>query len=107
MTLFCKPSKPGRRPEDYRPICLQDPMGKAMLTLLAGRIKPLVQEYAADCPQHAYLPDVQQKERYSGFSTSATSFEISQTALAGPYMTRDISLRFRTPTPGAWFCPWT
>eukprot|EP00439_Symbiodinium_sp_Y106_P044404 s8080_g5.t1 len=56
MALFCKPSKPGRRPEDYRPICLQDPMGKAMLALLAGRVKPLVQEYAADCPQHAYLP---------------------------------------------------
>ena len=56
MALFCKPNKPGRRPEDYRPICLQDPMGKAMLSLLAGRIKPLVQVYAADCPQHAYLP---------------------------------------------------
>ena len=43
LTLFCKPGKPGRRPEDYRPICLQDPVGKAVLSLLAARIKPVVQ----------------------------------------------------------------
>ena len=56
LTLFCKPSKPGRRPDDYRPICLQDPVGKAVLSLLAARIKPDVQAYASDCQQHAYLP---------------------------------------------------
>ena len=51
--------------------------------------------------------DAPRKERCSGSSTSADSFEISRTALAGPYMTKDISQRSRTPSPGAWFCPWT
>ena len=107
MALFCKPNKPGRRPEDYRPICLQDPMGKAMLSLLAGRIKPLVQGVCRR-PAHSMLTcrDAPRKERCSGSSTSADSFEISRTALAGPYMTKDISQRSRTPSPGAWFCPW-
>ena len=31
-------------------------MGKAVLSLLAARIKPVVQAYASDCQQHAYLP---------------------------------------------------
>ena len=77
LALFCKPSKPGRRPEDYRPICLQDPLGKSVLSLLAGRIKPIVQAYAADCQQHAYLPGRSTEGallNYFGFFRNAGSF---------------------------------
>ena len=56
LTLFCKPSKPGRVPSDFRPISLQDPVGKAVLTLVAKRVRSVICAYAADCPQHAYLP---------------------------------------------------
>ena len=71
--------------------------------------KPLVESLGFPPTAHSMLTcrDAPRKERCSGSSTSADSFEISRTALAGPYMTKDISLRSRTPSPGAWFCPWT
>ena len=56
LKLLGKPAKPGRRPEDFRPICLQDPVGKEVLRLLAARVKPAIVAYAEACPQHAYLP---------------------------------------------------
>ena len=56
LTLLGKPAKCGRQPSDFRPICLQDPAGKALITVLADRIQPIVQSYAACYPQHAYLP---------------------------------------------------
>ena len=56
VALALKPNKPGRDPGDFRPLCLQDHVGKAVLKLVATRIKPIIQTYARDCPQHAYLP---------------------------------------------------
>ena len=56
LALLGKPAKCGRRPGDFRPICLQDPVGKALIQILANRLQPLVQQYATTCPQHAYLP---------------------------------------------------
>ena len=55
VALAQKPGKPGRDPGDFRPLCLQDPVGKAVLKLIAMRIRPRVQAYASNCPQHAYL----------------------------------------------------
>ena len=56
LTLLGKPAKCGRQPSDFRPICLQDPAGKALIQVLTDRIQPIVQDYAACLPQHAYLP---------------------------------------------------
>ena len=56
LALLGKPAKCGRRPGDFRPICVQDPTGKAMISVLASRIRPAVQAYASVSPQHAYLP---------------------------------------------------
>ena len=50
-----KPAKPGRGPGDYRPLCLQDPAGKAVIGLVAERIRPQIKVYAGRIPQHAYL----------------------------------------------------
>ena len=55
LVLMQKPQKPGRDPGDYRPLCLQDPCGKAMIRLMAERIRPLIRSYASRCPQYAYL----------------------------------------------------
>ena len=56
LMLMRKPNKQGRGPSDFRPLCLQDPCGKAVIKLLACNIRSTVQDYAARCPQHAYLP---------------------------------------------------
>ena len=56
LVLMCKPNRPGRGPGDFRPLCLQDPCGKAVIKLVADNIRPAVQAFAARCPQHAYLP---------------------------------------------------
>ena len=56
LALLGKPGKSCRRPGDFRPLCLQDPVGKAVLTLITDRVRPAVQAYASVFPQHAYLP---------------------------------------------------
>ena len=56
LALMGKPGKPCRRPGDFRPLCLQDPLGKALLRLIASRVRPFIQEYASPFPQPAYLP---------------------------------------------------
>ena len=56
VALAQKPNKLGRSLNDFRPLCLQDPVGKSVLKLVAARIKPKIQQYASSCPQHAYLP---------------------------------------------------
>ena len=56
LALLGKPTKCGRSPGDFRPICLQDPTGKAMIHILTKRLQPVVQQYATTRPQHAYLP---------------------------------------------------
>ena len=55
LVLMKKPAKPGRGPGDYRPLCLQDPAGKAVIGLVAERIRPQIKVYADRIPQHAYL----------------------------------------------------
>ena len=56
LVLMRKPQKLGRGPGDYRPLCLQDPAGKAVIRLVAERIRPFIKSYADQIPQHAYLP---------------------------------------------------
>ena len=56
VALAQKPNKLGRCLHNFRPLCLQDPIGKSVLKLVAARIKPQIQLYASSCPQHAYLP---------------------------------------------------
>ncbi|CAE7380080.1 slc47a1 [Symbiodinium sp. CCMP2592] len=55
LALAAKPQKSGRGPADYRPLCLQDPSGKAVIGILADQIRPTVRLYANRFPQHAYL----------------------------------------------------
>ena len=56
MVLMRKPNKPGRGPGDFRPLCLQDPCGKAIIKLVADKIRPAIHLHASRFPQHAYLP---------------------------------------------------
>ena len=56
LVLMRKPHKMGRGPGDYRPLCLQDPAGKAVIRLVAERVRPFIGAYADKIPQHAYLP---------------------------------------------------
>ena len=56
LALLGKPAKCGRRPGDFRPICLQDPTGKAMIQILTNRLRPVVEAYATTSAQYAYLP---------------------------------------------------
>ena len=56
LALIPKPSKSGKRPEDYRPIGLQCPLGKATLASLLEPVKSHILGRIATLPQFAYQP---------------------------------------------------
>ena len=111
MVLAQKPQKPGRDPSDYRPLCLQDPCGKAMIRLLAERIRPVIQAYARRCPQYAYLAGrsmegallnvfhrcrrIRQLTQSSGYSVFARrAGEVSTPFTGGIMLSLDLSAAF-------------
>ena len=51
-----KPGKNGHRPEHWRPICLQDALGKAVLKAITTDARNQVLPWLVEWPQYAYLP---------------------------------------------------
>ena len=111
LVLAQKPQKPGQDPSDYRPLCLQDPCGKAMIRLLAERIRPVIQAYARRCPQYAYLAGrsmegallnvfhrcrrIRQLTQSSGYSVFARrAGEVSTPFTGGLMLSLDLSAAF-------------
>ena len=54
--LLPKPGKAGRRPQDLRPLGLQDPCAKVLALVLRARVMPHVIDYVSGRPQFAYCP---------------------------------------------------
>ena len=54
LSLLPKPGKTGRRPQDLRPLGLQDPGSKTMAIALRARAEACVSEFLAAKPQFAY-----------------------------------------------------
>ena len=57
LCLLLKQGKTGKKAEDYRPIGLTDPVGKAVLGAIYRQHHQAVYESVAPFPQFAYLPD--------------------------------------------------
>ena len=53
LCLLVKPSKQGRRPADYRPIGLTDPVGKTLLGSIKQQYEPELYAAIAELPQFA------------------------------------------------------
>ena len=56
LALLPKPGKAGRRPQDLRPLGLQDPSAKVLALVLRARVMPYVIDYISARPQFAYCP---------------------------------------------------
>ena len=57
LFLLHKPGTTGKEPKHWRPIGLQDPVGKAIIDLVASRAKPWIVHWLKQVPQFAYLPN--------------------------------------------------
>ena len=55
LSLLPKPQKPLRRPQDLRPLGLQDPSSKVLAGLVRNRLQEQVRGWLADKPQFAYI----------------------------------------------------
>ena len=55
LSLLPKPGKPSRRPQDLRPLGLQDPSSKLLATMIKGRLMEIVRPYLMSKPQFAYV----------------------------------------------------
>ena len=55
LSLLPKPQKPLRRPQDLRPLGLQDPSSKVLAGLVRNRLQEQVSGWLADKPQFAYI----------------------------------------------------
>ena len=55
LSLLPKPGKPTRRPQDLRPLGLQDPSSKLLATMIKGRLMEIVRPYLMSKPQFAYV----------------------------------------------------
>ena len=56
LCLLLKPGKSGRSPDEYRPIGLTDPIGKALLGAIANKHQQTYYQSLHSLPQFAYLP---------------------------------------------------
>ena len=56
VVLIPKPGKPSGRIKSMRPIALQDPLGKAFVSLLALRFRRHALRFLKDIHQYAYIP---------------------------------------------------
>ncbi|CAE7259937.1 pola1 [Symbiodinium sp. CCMP2456] len=56
LSLLQKAGRAGRRPQDLRPLGLQDPGSKTLAVVLRSRILPYITDYIATRPQYAYCP---------------------------------------------------
>ena len=54
LSLLPKPGKTGRRPQDLRPLGLQDPGSKTMAIVLRARAETCVSDFLSTKPQFAY-----------------------------------------------------
>ena len=55
LSLLPKPGKPSRRPQDLRPLGLQDPSSKLLANLVKGRLMEIVKPFLMSKPQFAYV----------------------------------------------------
>ena len=55
LSLLPKPGTPSRRPQDLRPLGLQDPSSKLLATMIKGRLMEIVRPYLMSKPQFAYV----------------------------------------------------
>ena len=56
LALLPKPGRPSKRPQDLRPLGLQDPASKVYACLLRDKLEPYLLPWLSDKPQYAYIP---------------------------------------------------
>ena len=56
LALLPKPGRPSKRPQDLRPLGLQDPCSKILACVLRERLAPYIIPWMDGKPQYAYIP---------------------------------------------------